>query len=88
MDPSKVANMLDRLYHKFDTLSQELEIFKVETIGDAYMAVTNLVTKQTHDHAKRIAEFAIRAVAVANETLVREYTRWVSLGPSRGQCRW
>ncbi len=72
MDPSKVANMLDRLYHKFDTLSQELEIFKVETIGDAYMAVTNLVSKQTHDHAKRIAEFAIRAVAVANETLVDE----------------
>jgi serine/threonine protein kinase len=72
MDPSKVANMLDRLYHKFDTLSHELEIFKVETIGDAYMAVTNLVSKQTHDHAKRIAQFAIRAVAVANETLIDE----------------
>jgi serine/threonine protein kinase len=72
MDPSKVANMLDRLYHKFDTLSQELEIFKVETIGDAYMAVTNLVSKQTYDHAKRIAHFAIRAVAVANETLIDE----------------
>ena len=72
MDPSKVAKMLDRLYHKFDALSHEFEIFKVETIGDAYMAVTNLVTKQSHDHAKRIAEFAIRAVTAANETLIDE----------------
>ena len=72
MDPSKVAKMLDRLYHKFDALSHEFEIFKVETIGDAYMAVTNLVSKQSQDHAKRIAEFAIRAIAAANETLIDE----------------
>ena len=41
---------------------------QVETIGDAYMAVTNLVKDQHDDHAKRIAEFAIAAVAAANET--------------------
>ena len=43
--------------------------FKVETIGDAYMAVTNL-TKIQRDHCKRIAEFAIDAIRVANQTLV------------------
>jgi hypothetical protein len=42
----------------------------VETIGDAYLAVTNLVKDQPHDHAKRIAEFAIDAVKAANATLI------------------
>ena len=38
---SQSANLLDRLYQKFDSLSHRHDIFKVETIGDAYMAVTN-----------------------------------------------
>ena len=64
----KVADLLDRLYTKFDGLSQKHDIFKVETIGDAYMAVTNLVKDQQVDHAKRIAEFAIDAIQAANST--------------------
>ncbi|CAB9525328.1 Receptor-type guanylate cyclase gcy [Seminavis robusta] len=50
LEPRKVARMLDRLYTKFDALSQQHDIFKVETIGDAYMAVTNLVKDQDEDH--------------------------------------
>eukprot|EP00960_Hanusia_phi_P007048 200834-Hanusia_phi.AAC.3 len=38
---------------------------QVETIGDAYMAVTNLVEDQTSDHALRIASFALKAMEVA-----------------------
>ena len=34
----------------------------------AYMAVTNLVKEQPDDHAKRIAEFAVDAIAAANCT--------------------
>lgn len=70
LEPRKVANMLDRLYLKLDKLSDEFEIFKVETIGDAYMAVTNLVKDQHEDHATRIAEFAVAAIKAANETLI------------------
>jgi len=70
LDPRKVADLLNRLYTKFDSLSRKHDIFKVETIGDAYMAVTNLVKDQESDHAKRIAEFAIDAIKEANETIV------------------
>ena len=34
------------------------------------MAVTNLVKEQPHDHAKRIAEFAVDAIAAANSTYI------------------
>jgi serine/threonine protein kinase/class 3 adenylate cyclase len=68
LDPEKVSMMLHRLYTAFDALSREFEVFKVETIGDAYMAVTNLVQDQENDHAVRIAQFAIGAIKAAQAT--------------------
>jgi class 3 adenylate cyclase len=41
LSPVKVCNMLDRLYQAFDELANQHEVFKVETIGDAWMGVTN-----------------------------------------------
>jgi len=70
IEPRKVANMLDRLYTKFDGLSHKHDVFKLETIGDAYVAVTGLVKDQTKDHAKRIALFSVDAIRAANETLI------------------
>eukprot|EP00980_Cylindrotheca_fusiformis_P024979 scaffold12839_cov119-Cylindrotheca_fusiformis.AAC.5 len=72
LPPRKLAILLNCLYTKFDALSQKHDVFKVETIGDAYMAVTNLVKDQENDHVKRIAEFAIDAIREANETLIDE----------------
>eukprot|EP00594_Rhizosolenia_setigera_P005967 CAMPEP_0178950414 /NCGR_PEP_ID=MMETSP0789-20121207/6639_1 /TAXON_ID=3005 /ORGANISM="Rhizosolenia setigera, Strain CCMP 1694" /LENGTH=1268 /DNA_ID=CAMNT_0020631137 /DNA_START=75 /DNA_END=3882 /DNA_ORIENTATION=- len=69
LEPRKVADMIDRLYQKFDSLVKKHDIFKVETIGDAYLAAANLTSKQD-DHAKRIAMFALDAVKEANETLI------------------
>jgi hypothetical protein len=37
----KVWDMLDRLYVAFDALANKHEVFKVETIGDAWVGVTN-----------------------------------------------
>jgi len=70
LTPIKISDMLDRLYHQLDELSQKHDVFKVETIGDAYMAVTNLIKDQADDHAKRIANFALDAIQAANRTLI------------------
>ena len=35
MSPTKVSDLLDRLYREFDQLCERLDVFKVETIGDA-----------------------------------------------------
>jgi class 3 adenylate cyclase len=37
----KVWDMLDRLYVAFDALANKHEVFKVETIGDSFVGVTN-----------------------------------------------
>lgn len=70
LSPVKVSDMLDRLYLAFDDLSHKHGVWKIETIGDAWMGVTNLVSKQDDSHASRIARFAIDAIQAASETLI------------------
>ena len=70
LTPMKVSDLLGRLYTRFDNLSKKYGVKKVETIGDAYMAVTNLTEDQSSDHAKRIAEFSLAAIDAANDTLI------------------
>ncbi|CAJ1970313.1 unnamed protein product [Cylindrotheca closterium] len=71
-EPLKVSQLLDRLYLKFDDLSRKHELFKIETIGDAYMCAGNLATDQYLDHVKRVALFAMDAIKAASTTLVDE----------------
>lgn len=70
--PQKVCKMMDRLFKKFDDLTRKHDIFKCETIGDAYMAITNLVKDQNNDHVKRVAAFSKDAIKASAETLIDE----------------
>jgi class 3 adenylate cyclase len=68
LSPEQVSDLLDRLYLKFDELSVKHDVFKLETIGDAFVGICNLVKDQSDDHAKRVVEFAIECVKAAAET--------------------
>ena len=46
--------VLDRLYLAFDRVARQHQVFKVETIGDAYMVVSGLPSPK-RDHAEAIA---------------------------------
>ncbi|KAL7527018.1 hypothetical protein ACHAXR_002817 [Thalassiosira sp. AJA248-18] len=59
MSPWKVSDMVDRLYGEMDSLSHKFGVYKLETIGDAWVGVTNLYNACPEDHAKRIALFAL-----------------------------
>jgi len=72
LQPHQISNLLDRLYTMFDKLSVELDVFKVETIGDAYMAVSNLHKDQSEDYMQRMADFALKAVEAAQKTKIDE----------------
>ena len=52
LSAQEVSEMLDRLYVEFDNLAGTHGVFKVETIGDAWMGVCNLDQDQS-DHAAR-----------------------------------
>jgi len=70
LSADKVADLLDRLHSKFDALADDYGVFPVETIGDTYMAVTNVMKDQRDDHVKRIADFSMAAIAAAKIILV------------------
>ncbi|KAG2441004.1 hypothetical protein HXX76_003857 [Chlamydomonas incerta] len=58
--PLEVCSLLDELYQRFDAAIEEHpQLYKVETIGDAYMVVCN-VTVPCDDHADVLLEFALR----------------------------
>lgn len=67
--PAEVSDLLDRLYINFDELAGKHEVFKLETIGDAWVGVTNLNQSQS-DHSARIARFAVDAVRAAQNIVI------------------
>ncbi|CAB9496134.1 Receptor-type guanylate cyclase gcy [Seminavis robusta] len=56
-EPSQVFTLLEILYHSFDMIAQRRRVYKVETVGDCYVAVCGL-PKPRKDHAAVMARFA------------------------------
>lgn len=56
-DPSQVFILLESIYKSFDALAVRHKIFKVETIGDSYVAVAGLPNPQPK-HFLLMARFA------------------------------
>ncbi len=81
ISPEKVNSLLDRLYDRLDSVAEGLGVYKIETIGDAYLCAANVVQNQANTHAFIMAQFAVAAQQAAAETLIDEEE------PSRGPVR-
>jgi class 3 adenylate cyclase len=82
-EPEQVFTLLETIFQKFDHIARKRDIFKVETIGDCYVAVTGLPDPQP-DHAVRMTKFARTCMQkVAEVTKDLE----VTLGPGTGDLR-
>jgi class 3 adenylate cyclase len=46
-DPSQVFTLLQTIYGEFDGIAKRRKVFKVETIGDCYVAVAGLPNPQS-----------------------------------------
>ena len=58
--------MLDSLFNAFDTLTEKHGVYKVETIGDAYMLVAGHEEESQDDHAVRAVNIAMDMIEMAN----------------------
>jgi len=76
-EPAEVFTLLETLYHSFDKLARRRRVFKVETIGDCYVAATGVPEPQK-DHALNMCRFA-RDALIKCRILVQELTE--TLGP-------
>ncbi|KAF5898499.1 guanylate cyclase soluble subunit beta-2-like, partial [Clarias magur] len=65
-EPIQIVNMLNSMYLKFDRLTTVHNVYKVETIGDAYMVVGG-VPIPVSSHTERVANFALGMIIAAKE---------------------
>ncbi|KAJ0063367.1 hypothetical protein NL108_002719, partial [Boleophthalmus pectinirostris] len=66
--PMQVISMLNELYTRFDYQCGILDVYKIETIGDAYCVAGGL-HKKVDSHAKPIAQMALKMMELSEEVL-------------------
>eukprot|EP00056_Hartaetosiga_gracilis_P011854 m.183298 g.183298 ORF g.183298 m.183298 type:complete len:996 (-) comp13592_c0_seq21:982-3969(-) len=64
VEPTEIMDMLNELFSKYDALCEKHGVYKVETIGDAYMVASGL-HERSRLHAENLAMFAVDMVKVA-----------------------
>ncbi|CAH8444548.1 unnamed protein product [Dicrocoelium dendriticum] len=57
--PMEVVNLLNALYTLFDDIIGNFRVYKVETIGDAYMVASGLPKRIGNEHARELARMSI-----------------------------
>ena len=70
-EPTQIFMLLQTLYHSFDEIASKSKVYKVETIGDCYMAATGLPKPQS-DHHIRMARFA-RAIMESMTDITKKF---------------
>jgi len=66
--PWDVIGMLNRLYCVMDFLALKFKLFKIETIGDAYVCCSGL-PQSDEQHAENVANFAIAVMHCCRQVL-------------------
>ncbi|KAL7729300.1 hypothetical protein ACLKA6_008879 [Drosophila palustris] len=83
----KIVKMLNELYTVFDALTdskRNLNVYKVETVGDKYMAVSGL-PDHCEDHAKCMARVALDMMDMAKNVKMGSNPVQITIGIHSGE---
>ena len=64
--PLEIIELLNQLYSSFDAIIDQYNVYKVETIGDAYMVVSGL-PESCDDSAQQICNMALDILCCCEE---------------------
>ncbi|GFN79873.1 guanylate cyclase [Plakobranchus ocellatus] len=87
--PMQIVDMLNDLYTCFDSTIKNFDVYKVETIGDAYMVVSGLPLRNGNSHAAEIASMSLSLLLAIKSFTIRHkpgHTLKLRIGIHSGPC--
>ncbi|XP_043929915.1 heat-stable enterotoxin receptor-like [Protopterus annectens] len=87
--PMEVVDMLNEVYKTFDGILDNHDVYKVETIGDAYMVASGLPKRNGNRHAVDISRMALDILSfIGSFQLVHlpGLPIWIRIGIHSGPC--
>ncbi|KAB5555515.1 hypothetical protein PHYPO_G00035090 [Pangasianodon hypophthalmus] len=87
--PMEVVDMLNDIYKNFDSILDHHDVYKVETIGDAYMVVSGLPRRNGDRHVMDICHMALDILSFMGTFELRHLPGlpvWIRIGVHSGPC--
>ncbi|KAI4889235.1 hypothetical protein NFI96_019827 [Prochilodus magdalenae] len=87
--PMEVVDMLNDMYKSFDSILDNHDVYKVETIGDAYMVASGLPRRNGNRHAVDISLMALDILEFMGTFQLRHLPGiplWIRMGVHSGPC--
>ncbi|KAL6460635.1 hypothetical protein MHYP_G00306010 [Metynnis hypsauchen] len=87
--PMEVVDMLNDMYKNFDSILDHHDVYKVETIGDAYMVASGLPRRNGNRHAVDISLMALDILEFMGTFQLRHLPGiplWIRIGVHSGPC--